>query len=383
MARSLRVLFSTPPGLGHFLPVVPLAWAVLAFGHEVRVVTSGAAVEAAASAGLPVVDICPDLPSKRSINSGSVDLSGSVNRINPEGTSRRQFTEFDDTMVRRAIHAISSWRPDLIVHTMGDFVAPRAASLHSIPLVLHGLGFRSSGSSAMTAPPDQRSLLRQFGLDAEVPHATAVLDTCPPSLREPDRPAAWPMRYIAYNGGGASPAWLYGPTSKPRVCVTLGTVVPAVAGVGRFLPIIDALSDLDVEVVLLLGDADRAPLGPLPDSVLTAAWLPLSELLSTCAVIIHHGGEGTTMSAIAAGIPQLVLDYRDATAVVSRGLGLSLTADAVESSEIRCSVEQLLHEPLFRRVADEVRMENSALPSPATVWSNLCELVVESRVARW
>src|ERR1700719_2560970 len=103
MARSLRVLFSTPPGLGHFLPVVPLAWAVLAFGHEVRVVTSGAAVEAAASAGLPVVDICPDLPSKRSINSGSVDLSGSVNRINPEGTSRRQFTEFDDTMVRRAI----------------------------------------------------------------------------------------------------------------------------------------------------------------------------------------------------------------------------------------------------------------------------------------
>ena len=383
MASTLRVLFSTPPGLGHFLPVVPLAWTVLAFGHPVRVVTSGAAVEAAARAGLPVVDIAPDLHGKRSIGSGSLDLADSVNRINPAGRSSRQFTEFDDTIARRAIHAITSWHPDLIVHTVGDFVAPRVASLYSIPLVLHGLGFRSSGSSAMSAPPDQRSLLREVGLDAKPPHAAAVLDTCPPSMRELGRPTAWPMRYISYNGGGASPAWLYRPRSRSRVCVTLGTVVPAVAGVGRFLPIIDTLRDLDVEVILLLGGADRAPLGPLPDSVLTADWMPLSELLPTCALIIHHGGEGTTMSAIVAGIPQLVLDYRDATAVVSRGLGLSLPADAVESSAIRCSVEQLLHEPSFRRVAEEVRMENSALPSPSTVCSNLGELVVESRVSRF
>jgi L-noviosyl transferase len=33
----MRFLFSTLPGLGHFFPIVPLAWGVRAAGHDVVV----------------------------------------------------------------------------------------------------------------------------------------------------------------------------------------------------------------------------------------------------------------------------------------------------------------------------------------------------------
>ena len=41
----------------------------------------------------------------------------------------------------------------------------------------------------------------------------------------------------------------------PRVLVTLGTVVPTVAGTDVVSVLVDALADLPVEVVLALGDA--------------------------------------------------------------------------------------------------------------------------------
>src|SRR5213595_2083268 len=55
----MRLLFSTFPGLGHFFPIVPLAWAARAAGHETLIVTAGPALAAAGQAGLPAVDAAP------------------------------------------------------------------------------------------------------------------------------------------------------------------------------------------------------------------------------------------------------------------------------------------------------------------------------------
>ncbi len=101
-----------------------------------------------------------------------------------------QAVHYDERVVELAIQAIVSWRPDLIVHTLGDCMAPTAAAMNSIPLVLHGLGLPPTGSSAMPAPPELRSIFRRLGFDAQPASAIAALDTCPPSMREPDRPAA-------------------------------------------------------------------------------------------------------------------------------------------------------------------------------------------------
>jgi UDP:flavonoid glycosyltransferase YjiC (YdhE family) len=55
----MRILFSTFPGLGHFFPLVPLAWAARTAGHEVLVATTSRALEACGQAGLPAVEAAP------------------------------------------------------------------------------------------------------------------------------------------------------------------------------------------------------------------------------------------------------------------------------------------------------------------------------------
>ena len=54
----MKVLVTAVPAIGHFLPVVPLATAFRALGHEVLVALAEHA-EVAARAGLPVVDVAP------------------------------------------------------------------------------------------------------------------------------------------------------------------------------------------------------------------------------------------------------------------------------------------------------------------------------------
>ena len=56
----MRALFIASPGVGHAFPMVPLAWALRADGHEVLVATAADGL-AVAQAGLPVVDLLPGL----------------------------------------------------------------------------------------------------------------------------------------------------------------------------------------------------------------------------------------------------------------------------------------------------------------------------------
>jgi len=351
-------MFSTSPGFGHFLPVVPLAWAARAAGHEVLVAATGAALQASGRAGLPAVDVRPGPRSER----------GPVTSALGCGTlPALQVAMPDDRMVARMISAVESWQPDVVVTEFNDFMAPTAAALRSIPVVLHGLGLLHTGSTAFGPPPPVASAFERLGVRVAPPAAAAVVDTCPPSMRDPDRPAAWPMRYVPYCGGGDLPPWLLERASSVRVCVTLGTVVPAIAAIDELTTVIDAVGGLDAEVVLVLGDVDPTPLGPLPGNVRPTAWLPLSELLPTCAAIVHHGGAGTTMTAVAAGVPQLILPYREWEAVVRRGIGLALMPGELSQLGIQRGVGRLLRDPEFRVVADEVRHENEAQPSPADV----------------
>jgi UDP:flavonoid glycosyltransferase YjiC (YdhE family) len=330
----VRLLLGAPAGLAHLLPVVPLAWAARAAGHEVRVVTCGASARASLRAGLSTVDLAP-------------------------GRHDAQHVPLDRHAVERAAGAIAAWRPDLVVHTAGDPVGPAVAARLAVPLVLHGLGLPPNG-----------------------PGPVAVLDTCPPSLREPGRRAAWPMRYVPYSGGGALPDWLLRPEgSRPRVCVTMGTVLPRVAGAACVAPILAGLRGLDLEVVLLLGDAGPSGAGELPENVVPAGWLPLTEVLPGCRALVHHGGAGTTMTAVAAGVPQLVVDFRDAAAIERRGIGLVVPAHGIEPAAVRAGVLRLLDEPSFAAAAREVREENAAQPEPSAVVEDLRRLASGTAVA--
>ena len=107
--------------------------------------------------------------------------------------------------------------------------------------------------------------------------------------------------------GPRAPEW--GDPERPLVYVTFGSVVgslPPFAGVYR--EALDALADLDACVVMTVGrNYDAASLGPLPTNAYVVPWLPQARVLAHAAAMVGHGGFGTTMGALAAGVPQVVV----------------------------------------------------------------------------
>ncbi|WP_274648866.1 glycosyltransferase [Paenibacillus humicola] len=284
-------------------------------------------------------------------------------------------------MADRTIQAARAWKPDVIVRTPLEAAGLLAAELLSIPIVTHGFGITSIGKTGLLeligeamGPACERN-----GFKGNLAWPAALIDPCPPSLREPDRPDAWFVRYVPYNGGGELPDWMMVPPPQPRICVTLGTVVPHFGGVGGLRGVIEAVRDMEAEVILALGGADPSVLGQLPPNVRTVGWTPLSTLLPVCSAVVHHGGSGSTMSAVAAGIPQLALPFGadqhlNAAAIKQRGIGLTFLPEQADAQNVRHSLKRLLEDPDFTRAAQELKQENETQMPPSGLIPRLSEL---------
>ena len=101
--------------------------------------------------------------------------------------------------------------------------------------------------------------------------------------------------------------------------------------------------------------------------------------------MVSHGGFGTTVGTLLAGVPQVVAPiFADQPYNADRiaDLGAGLRADAQRPETIRAAVERVLAEPSFRRVAAGAAREAFALPPIEAVESALRELVHRARERR-
>ncbi|PRY34786.1 nucleotide disphospho-sugar-binding domain-containing protein [Umezawaea tangerina] len=365
----MRVLFATLPYIGHLYPLIPIAWAARAAGHEVLVATFGEGKDAT-RAGLPVVDIAPDRTGRSlfvDFVAGHPDLVARMEAgDDSEYMEGARFGIWGEWLADSAVAHARSWRPDVVVHErMAPFGRLVAGAL-GVPCVRHDLGIEPgalAGQLRHMAPA-----LARHGVPGLVDDSPWI-DIVPPSLAPADRDG-WPMRPVPYNGGAVLPDWLVAPTDRPRVAVTVGTLVGKLQGMGVVERIIALARKVDAEFVLAVDSHDRAKLGDLPPNVRGGHWLPLSSLLPTCAAVVHHGGSGTMCAAIDAGIPQLLLPNEGATdrpinaaAVVTRGIGLACSPDDVDAGVVR----HLIGDHRLRVAAAEVRAEMAAMPSPAAL----------------
>jgi UDP:flavonoid glycosyltransferase YjiC (YdhE family) len=140
---------------------------------------------------------------------------------------------------------------------------------------------------------------------------------------------------------------------------------------------------LDIEVILAMGEEQAVALGPVPDNVRVAGWIPLSTVLPTCAAIVHHGGAGTALTALAHGVPQLVIPQladqpANAAVIAARGVGLACSPDEADAASVKASLLRLLELPDYRRTAREVQAEIAAQPSPSDLVARLEELAGRS-----
>jgi UDP:flavonoid glycosyltransferase YjiC (YdhE family) len=393
----MKILFSSAPLYGLTLPIIPLVWAARAAGHEVLVATTSEMTEVGARAGLSMVDVFPqrdvwdDLmkqigPGAKPSTEPETEELAEFRKLT--GGSGGPFGLFTLTMTEGTIAAGRAFGADLVVHTSDHHTGALAGMALGVPLL--EVGNRISWS---TRDKDSREnpwigqlnavaehVRGKLSIPDKQPRVIARIDPRAPSMggltedeADPrDGVPWWSMQFVPYNGGAVAPPWIFERPERPRVCVTLGTVVPLMSGTTSLTAVIEALGGMDVDVVLAAGKADLSALGTLPENVRPAGFLPLSMILPTCSLIVHHGGSGSTAAPLFYGVPQLVLpsfadNFQSADRVAARGVGLRCDAATTNAATLRGLMDRLLTEPAFAKAAAEVRDEMALQPSPSAV----------------
>lgn len=366
----MKVLVSSTTGLGHRLPMTPLAAELAARGHEVHWV--GGPADGGASTPTGVRFTAAGMPEhERHVE--LLRLRPDLGSLSPRARRRAAFsTAFAQLSVPAQLGPlrwlVDGWRPDVIVHDAAELAAPFLAAANDIPSVCHGFGQVVPEDATRAAGEVLASMWSEGGL-APDPHAGSYrglyVDIYPPSL-------------LGETMDHVPRVQLSRPTDAPRaegrtVYITFGTAYNR-DDLGLVRTVVRGAAAAADDVLVTLGrDVEPSALGAVPDHVRVEGFVPQAEVLTRCAAVVCHGGSGTVLAALAHGLPVVCIpqgadQFSNATNVQRAGAGLQLidpsgadVADAVahvRSAEVRAAAtavaDEIARMPAVEQVADAV-----------------------------
>jgi len=371
----MRILFTFIGGSGHFEPLIPIAHAAQAAGHNVAFGCGSSMSAAVQAAGFTPYVLVVDEDKGKSVDSAPERLP-----LRPVDMAR-EWTEFRDRFVRdgaqyRAPLTLAlcrEYQPDVLVCDETDFGGIVAAECFGIPyaavlVMAEGSFIRpdvvgeaiNELRAAHSLPPDPA---------LEMPHRYLVLSPFPPGFRNP----AFPLPATAHSfrqavsGRGAVPPWASARPGAPTIYFTLGTIFNVESG-DLFQRVLAGLRDLPINVLVTVGRRiDPAEFGPQPAHIHIARFIPQAEILPYCDLVISHGGSGSVRGALAHGLPSVLIPMgadQPLNAVRCQALGVAQVLDPVEArpASVRSAVNAVLDDPSYRQAAERLRDEIAALP---------------------
>jgi UDP:flavonoid glycosyltransferase YjiC (YdhE family) len=120
-----------------------------------------------------------------------------------------------------------------------------------------------------------------------------------------------------------------------------------------------AAKRLGRRAVLVLGKNARNRPARLPDGVVACDYAPFSELFPRAAVVVHHGGIGTTGLAMRSGRPMLVVPYAhdqpdNAERLTRLGVARTIPPRRYTATRAAAELRHLLDSPAYSLRASEV-----------------------------
>lgn len=376
----MRVLLSSPGLVGHIHPLVPLATALRASGHEVRWATGPDGCERVRRAGFDAVSAGLTQPERWGLFEHHLREIG---HLPPEERPDVMFAKlFGEISAQAALvdllPIVRSWRPDLVVNDAAEFAGPIAATTIGVPHVTNAFGALLPEVRVRRGGEAVAPLWRAQGLTPR-PYGGVYdhlyIDIYPPSLQAPGgdhvgaRQLLRPIAFAGTTDEGARTD-IAERTGRPLVYLTFGTVF---ADNDALRAALAGIRDSGVGLVVTVGpNGDPAAFGPQPARVVIERYIPQTQLLPDCDVVASHGGSGTVLATLALGIPQLCMpqaadQFLNAAAVTRAGAGLAIGPADVDAAGVADAVRRLLDEGDFRAHARNVADEIDAMPSPEAV----------------
>jgi UDP:flavonoid glycosyltransferase YjiC (YdhE family) len=370
----MRVLLSSSRGAGHFLPLVPFGRAAERRGDEVLVAGPPALAPMAEEAGFAFWPV--DAPPEDELGA----VWGRVPALPPDRQNqivvREIFARLNaGAALPRLNEACERWRPDLVLREQNEYGAALAAELHNVAHARVGIGLAAAEEMSLRhAPPALDALRRAAGLppdpDGEHLRGSPYLTLFPASLEDPAAPGQ-PNTIRARDPAWDDPwpplpAWWERP-EPPLVYVTFGTVAGGIEEARQAYALaLAAVARLDARVLFTVGqEADLGLFAGAPTHVHVERWIAQGRILAEASAVICHGGSGSTLGALAAGVPLVVMPLfadqpTNAARVEAIGAGLAVTPPDAEA--LTAAMGRVLAEDGFRARAEAVAAELRATP---------------------
>jgi UDP:flavonoid glycosyltransferase YjiC (YdhE family) len=390
----MRILFASAGNFGHVYPLLPLAQAAKAAGHEVVFATGEQLHPALRKAGLEPVVAGRSVPeafmeavrTHPGIAYDGGDLG--AQDVPPQVLADLHVKVFGSVLPRWVAADLAGvlqrQRPDLVVFEALNSGAAFAARLAGVPAIAHGVGVMSVGPEEARIQDELLATAADLGVEVPFGQLLALgrtfVDVCPPSIQDRHFLGA-PLprieqRSIAHAEPGELPEGVRD-ADGGFVYLTLGT---ALGSAEVLRTAIDGLAPLNVPVLVAAGPAvSIADLGELPGHITAVPWAPQAEALKRASLVVQHGGAGTTLATLAAGLPQLILPQgadgpATGRAVRDAGAGEVVFADEFSADSVTEAVRRLRSDEAYRDGARKVAAEIAAMPDPAETAARLPQL---------
>jgi UDP:flavonoid glycosyltransferase YjiC (YdhE family) len=360
----VRVLFASTRGAGHFNPLVPFIESALRAGNEVLVAGPPPLAETVAAAGYPFR--AGEVPPADELD----PVWARVPTVSPEEANEIVVGEIFGRLNTRAMlpalrAAVEEWQPDLVIHEQSEFASAIAAEAAG---VLHArLGVSLGALDAQSLRVAGPALEQHHPGIAELIWRSPYLTLFPASLEDPE--AEQPPDTHRFRDAGEPvsgkplPDW-WEDDSLPLVYVSFGSVAGGMPmASAAYAAAVEAAAELPARVLLTVGpELDVDALGTAPPNLRVERWVPQADVLGHASLVVTHGGSGTTLGALAAGVPLVVVplfaDQPDnARRVAAVGAGVT-----TEPPALRDAIETVLGEAKFMRAAQRLAQEIAWLP---------------------
>ena len=302
---DVRVLLTCSiGGLGHLTPVVSVARAVRRLGHEAAVLVPPSLAAEIDREGLPYE--VGDEPPRAVID----EMWERVRTGPPEAVvgliDRELFADHCTRAMLPAVRAMCDrMRPHLVVRESCEYGSAIVAAEAGIAQAQVGVSQARIewGVLEMVSPTIER-----FGSGvASAIVGAPYLSAFPASMD----PSPWPectrFRPPAATHRGALPNWWPG-DDRPLVYLTFGSVIGHLAEANAvFGAALAAVAELPARVLLTVGRVtDGACLGEIPSNTHVEPWIAQHNVLDHATVVACHGGSGTVLGALGAGVPLVI-----------------------------------------------------------------------------
>jgi UDP:flavonoid glycosyltransferase YjiC (YdhE family) len=372
----MKVLFTHQPGSGHWHPLVPLAQALQAGGHEVAFASMPAAAPTIKANGFRFFSAGRD--------SSPEEEEARMERMKTLSASEQalfmQKYVFAGVRAERSLpdllNIVADWHPDVIVRENTEYAGCIAAEQAAIPhATMQITAFRPQVVEHVT--PELNKLAASIGMPplspAEYLFRYLVLSPRPSVLWNLDCPqpsTTHSFRYVGFNQSGEEglPDWVMELEQRPTVFASLGTVFNQLTDI--LTAILDALRDEPINLILAVGrNTDPLTFGAQPPNVHIVRYIPQSLLLPYCDMVVTQGGSGTTMDALSHGLPMVMIPIAADQPQNARRCAELGIARMIEPGQqvglaetIRDAVREVLSDPHYKQNAQNLQKEIEALP---------------------